>query len=475
MFKFAMASVLIGALLLPAGAGAQTLKAPQTTMNPQAWYGSATITCHRTASNAQICDRLLGPLTTISVSLNMLQDNPTPGIVFDAIYRATAPPPTLGAGIRPYGRVCAFGVLADHVRFIKGPFGTTTTCHATVRGRMVLRSGVATRLSKTPDFWITQETARVRGAQVHQIVDPLGAKAYPADTRFPVRWGSGGTIRDANRTLGVLGIPGFPLRAVPLPAGISASMTVLNIPLTGGLDTPVLTGSRAPHGGQTVPCRTVILEGGLTCYPPRSQRLAESQLAVRPVNPVGMVRAATHLRLTQVRIFFGFHGNRGVNLLYGFGPVCWSSEFSCATRYLVVGEAPGPSPVRGPGMFRDWYATGPGTPVRCGPWKFLAPVPGRNLVVTVYGSFSRTVIHGIGMRVLQAARYSLSMDAPSPPSPPPRGGEGRYLVCDANTYRSRQRCSSRQYSRSMLPWTRSSVPLAAPIKCSPSPPRGGGG
>jgi len=404
MFKLAMASTLIGALVLPAGAGAHTLKAPSMTMNPQAWYVSAAITCHRNAANTRICDRLLGSVTTVSVSLNMLQDNPTPGIMFTATYTTTAPTPAPGAAIRPYGRICALGLLADHLRFINGPFDTTTTCHATVRGRMVLRSGVASRLSKTPDFWITQESARVRGADAHQIGDPLGAKAYPADTRFPVRWGSGGTIRDANRTLGVLGIPGFPQRGGPLPAGIRASMTVLNTPLTGGAGRSVSAGGRALHAGQTVPCHTIILEGGLTCYPPRSQARAESLLAVRPVNPVGMVQAATHLRLTQVRGVFGFQGNRGVNLLYGFGPVCWSSEFSCATRYLVVGEAPGPSPVSGPRMVRDRYTTGPGTPVRYGPWKFLAPVPGRNLVVTVYDSFSRAVIHGIGMRVLQAAR-----------------------------------------------------------------------
>lgn len=399
MFKLAMASTLIGALVLPAGAGAHTLKAPSTTMNPQAWDVLATITCHRTASNTRICNRLLGPLTTVSVSLNMLQDNPTPGIAFDAIYRATAPAPAPGAGLRPYGRTCAFGLLADHLRFIKGPFDTTTTCHATVRGRMVLRSGVATRLSKTPDFWITQETAAVRGAQVHQIVDPLGGKGYPVDTRFPVRWGSGGTIRDTKRTLGVLGLS---VQRVPLPAGISASMTVLNMPLTGGPGTSVSAGGRAPHAGQTVPCHTVILEGGLTCYPPRSQALAESQLAVRPVNPVGMAEAATHLRLAQVRVFFGFHGKHGVNLLYVFGQVCWSSEFSCPTRYLVVGEAPGLSPISG--MLRDWYSTGPGTPIRYGPWKFLAPVPGRHLVVAIYGSFSRAVIHAIGLRMLRAAR-----------------------------------------------------------------------
>ena len=400
MFKLAMASTLIGALALPAGAGAHTLKAPSMTMNPQAWYVSATITCHRNAANTRICDRLLGSVTTVSVSLNMLQDNPTPGIMFTATYTTTAPTPAPGAGIRPYGRMCTFGLLADHLRFINGPFDTTTTCHATVRGRMVLRSGVASRLSKTPDFWITQESARVRGADAHQIGDPLGAKAYPADTRFPVRWGFGGTIRDTKRTLGVLG---FPLRGGPLPAGIGASMTVLNTPLTGGAGRSVSATGRAPQAGQTVPCHTIILAAGLTCYPPRSQVLAESQLAVRPVNPVGMAEAATHLRLTQVRVFFGLDGKRGVNLLYGFGPVCWSSEFSCATHYLVVGEAPGPSPVRGPGMFRDWYATGP-APIRYGPWKFLAPVPGRNLVVTVYGSFSRAVIHGIGMRVLLAGR-----------------------------------------------------------------------
>jgi len=404
MFKFAMASMLIGVLVLPAGAGAHTLKAPSTTMNPQAWDVLATITCHRTTSNTRICDRLLGPLTTVSVSLNMLQDNLTPGIAFDAIYRATAPAPAPGAGIRPYGRVCAFGVLADHLRFIKGPFDTTTTCHAIVRGRMVLRSGVASRRSKTPDFWITQETARVRGAVVYQIEDPLGTKAYPADTRFPVRWGSGGTVRGANRTLGVLGIPGFPQRGCLLPAGISASMTVLNMPLTGGPGRSVSAGGWASHGGQTVPCHTVILEGGLTCYPPRSQALAESQLAVRPVNPVGMVQAATHLKLAQLRVVFGFRGNRGVILLYAFGQVCWRSEFSCATRYLLVGEAPGPSPASAPRMVRDRYTSGPGTPVHYGPWKFLAPVPGRNLVLTVYGSFSRAVIHGIGLRLLQAAR-----------------------------------------------------------------------
>ncbi len=400
MFKLAMASTLIGALVLPAGAGAHTLKAPSMTMNPQAWYVSATITCHRNAANTRICDRLLGSVTTVSVSLNMLQDNPTPGIMFTATYTTTAPTPAPGAAIRPYGRMCAFGLLADHLRFLNGPFDTSTTCHATVRGRMVLRSGVASRLSKTPDFWITQESARVRGADAHQIGDPLGAKAYPADTRFPVRWGFGGTIRDTKRTLGVLG---FPLGGGPLPAGIGASMTVLNTPLTGGAGRSVSATGRAPQAGQTVPCHTIIHAAGLTCYPPRSQVLAESQLAVRPVNPVGMAEAATHLRLTQVRVFFGLDGKRGVGLLYGFGPVCWSSEFSCATHYLVVGEAPGPSPVRGPGMFRDWYATGPAQ-IRYGPWKFLAPVPGRNLVVTVYGSFSRAVIHGIGMRVLLAGR-----------------------------------------------------------------------
>ncbi len=401
MLKLAIAPVLIGALLLPAGVGAQAIPGtPSSTVHPQAWDVLASVTCHRTAANARLCDRLLGPLNAVSVDMSMLQDNPTPGIMFTATYRAIGPAPAPGAGLRPYGRVCAFGLLAGHLHFIKGPFDTTTTCYATVHGRMVLRSGVATRRSKTPDFWITGETATVHGAQVHQIVDPLGAKAYPEDTRFPVRWGSGGAKRDTKRTLAILG---FPVQVVPLPAGISASMTVLNMPLTGGPGTSGSTGFRAPSAGQTVPCHTVILEGGLTCYPPGSQTLAESQLAVRPVNPVGMVEAATHLRLAQVRVFYGFHGKRGVNLLYGFGQVCWSSEFSCPTRYLVVGEAPGPSPVSGPRLVRDGSRSGLGAPIRYGPWKFLAPVPGRNLVVTVYGPFSRAVIYGIGLRLVQAA------------------------------------------------------------------------
>jgi len=404
MIKLAIGSVLIAALLFPAGTGAQAMTGgSRPTMNPREWRVAASVTCQRSPANARLCDRLLGPLTTVSVDMNIQQDNLTPGIMFTATYTATAPALPPGAGRRPYGRVCAFGLLAGRLRFIKGPFDGTTTCHATVRGRMVLRPGVASRLSMTPDFWITQETATVRGAAVEQIVDPLGAKAYPADTRLPIRWRDGVTLRGTNQTLGLLGLPGFPMRAVPLPAGVSASTTWVNMPLVGGTRTSAPAGGRLPNAGQTVPCHTVILEGGLTCYPPRSQALAESQLAVRPVNPVGMVEAATHLRLTQVRVVFGFQGNRGVNLLYGFGPVCWSSEFSCATRYLVVGEAPGPSSVRGPGMFRDWYASG-SAPIRYGPWKFLAPVPGRNLVVTVYGSFSRAVIHGIGLRVLQAGR-----------------------------------------------------------------------
>jgi len=266
MIKLAVASMVIGALLLPAGAVAQAMKGgAQPSMNPREWRVVASITCRRSPTNARICDRLLGPLTTVSVDMNIQRDNPTPGIMFTATYTATAQALPPGAGLRRYGRVCAFGLLTGRLRFIKGPFDGTTTC-----------------------------------------------------------------------------------------------------------------------------------------YPPGSQALAESRLAVRPVNPVGVVEAATHLRLTQVRVFFGFHGKHGVNLLYGFGQVCWSSEFSCPTRYLVVGEAPGLSPISG--MVRDWYSTGPGTPIRYGPWKFLAPVPGRHLVMAVYGSFSRAVIHAIGLRMLRAAR-----------------------------------------------------------------------
>jgi len=406
MFKVAVAPVLICALLLPSGAGAHSVNGgPKSTRNQRGWGVSASVTCHRNSANARMCDRLLGPLETVAVNMNIQQDNPTPGIVFTATYTATAPALPPGAGLRPYGRVCAFGLPANRLRFIRGPFDTTTTCHVTAHGRMILRAGVASRLSKTPDFWIIEETATVPGATVHQIGDPLGANAYPADTRIPVRWRDGFTVRDANQTLGILGIPGFPMQAVPLPGGVSASMTVMNVPLVGGSGVTEPAVGRGPTAAQTVPCHTVILEGGLVCYPPRSQAVAEAQLAVRSVNPVGIIEAATHLRLAQLRVFFGFqvHGNRGVNLLYGFGQVCWSSEFTCATRYLVVGEAPGPSPVSGPRMVRDGTTTRLGAPIRYGPWKFLAPVPGRNLVLTVYGPFSRAVVHGLGTRILQAA------------------------------------------------------------------------
>ena len=153
--------------------------------------------------------------------------------------------------------------------------------------------------------------------------------------------------------------------------------------------------------GTTVPCNTVILEGGLICYPPRSQALAESQLVVPPINPVGIVRSATRLSLTQLRLFIGFHGNQGVNLLYGFGRVCWSNEFSCPTRYLVVGEAEGPGSPLAPRMVRDRAVSNGVT--HYGPWKFIASVPGRNLVVSVYGSFPESTIRRIGMRILNAA------------------------------------------------------------------------
>lgn len=158
----------------------------------------------------------------------------------------------------------------------------------------------------------------------------------------------------------------------------------------------------APSSADTVPCHTVILEGGLTCYPPRAQARAEAQLAVRPIDPAGIVEAATHLQLTQLRVFYGFRRHGAVNLLYGFGQVCWSSEFTCATRYLVVGEAPGPSPVPGPRLVRDREASS-GSGIRYGPWKYLAPVPGRNLVITVYGPFPKVTIQRIGSRIVGGA------------------------------------------------------------------------
>ncbi len=131
----------------------------------------ATITCHR-ASAIHLCDRLTGPLATIDMKMWIQQDNTTPGIAFTASYTAVSPPPSLGVGIRPFGRVCAFGLLAGQLHFIKGPFDTTSTCHSTVQGRMILRPGMATRLAPTPNFWVTSETAMVAGRQKSKPTAP---------------------------------------------------------------------------------------------------------------------------------------------------------------------------------------------------------------------------------------------------------------------------------------------------------------
>lgn len=233
MLKRAMLLSFLGALMIPLPATVQHARAGQSSgSGPQEWSVSATIACRRT-SPFHLCDLLTGPLVSVAMDMVIDEDNPTPGITFTATYTAIGPPYAPGAGIRPYSRVCAFGLRADHLRLIRGPFDGSTTCRATVRGRMVLQPGAATRLSKTPDFWITSETATVPGALDQHIVDPLGPKAYPADTRIPVRWRAGVTSRNANRTLGVLGAPGFPRRAGPLPRGVSASMTVMNLPLAG--------------------------------------------------------------------------------------------------------------------------------------------------------------------------------------------------------------------------------------------------
>lgn len=178
-------------------------------------------------------------------------------------------------------------------------------------------------------------------------------------------------------------------------AGLAVAALCL---LAAGTPTPTHAGGPAPAAGTTVPCNTPVLEGGLTCYAPRGQYIAEARLAVRPVDPVAVVRSATRLSLTQLRLFTGFQGDRGVNLLYGFGQVCWKTEFFCNTRYLVVGEAPGPSPFRAPRLVRD--KTIRNGVVTYGPWKFIGPVSGRNLVVSVYGSFPRTTIRAIGERII---------------------------------------------------------------------------
>jgi len=240
MWKLTTAFMLIAGLMLPTTAGARTEQGGYPfSVSGHQWRVSATLRCQRSSANARVCDELLGPLSRITVDMNIQQNNPTPGITFTATYTATTPPLFPGAGLRPYGSVCAFGLVSSQRRFVRGPFVAFPTCRATVRGRMILRPGVATRMSKTPDFWITSETATVPGALAPLIVDPLGARSYPFDTRIPVVWKAVDSVRGTNRVLGILGIPGFPGQTVLLPAALSAFMTIktivfMKVPTAGG-------------------------------------------------------------------------------------------------------------------------------------------------------------------------------------------------------------------------------------------------
>lgn len=233
MWRLTTAFMLTAGLMLPATAGARTEQGGHpVSVSGHQWRVSATLACQRNSANARVCDELLGPLLRITVDMNIRQNNPTPGIAFTATYTATTSPLFPGAGLRPYGSVCAFGLVSSQRRFVRGPFVAFPTCRATVRGRMILRPGVATRMSKTPDFWITSETATVPGALAPLIVDPLGARSYPFDTRIPVVWKALDSVRGTKRVLGILGIPGFSGQTVLLPAALSASMTIKTLVFT---------------------------------------------------------------------------------------------------------------------------------------------------------------------------------------------------------------------------------------------------
>jgi hypothetical protein len=121
-----------------------------------------------------------------------------------------------------------------------------------------------------------------------------------------------------------------------------------------------------------------------------------------------MVRSATGLHLSQLRLVTGQgqNANRGVNLQYGFGAVCWNREFNCHNRYLVVGEALGPGTKLASHVTRDRISSGSNGHVSYGPWKFTGSVSGRNLVITVYGSFSKATIRHLGLRLTGAHALS---------------------------------------------------------------------
>ncbi|HZU13877.1 MAG TPA: hypothetical protein VFB58_13630 [Chloroflexota bacterium] len=180
------------------------------------------------------------------------------------------------------------------------------------------------------------------------------------------------------------------------------------------LTTPVYAGGSSPGGG-TIPCHITAPEGTVACYSPSSLAEAQSRMTIPPVNPVRVVGRSTGLHLTQLLLYYGLglESKHGVNLLYGFGSLCWG-KFICHTRYLVVGEALGPgSPIKSR-VQRTKMGT-PGGGVVYGPWQFRGSVTGRNLVITVYGSFPRAVIQQIGLQLTRRSpsRAALASAAPS--------------------------------------------------------------
>jgi hypothetical protein len=121
---------------------------------------------------------------------------------------------------------------------------------------------------------------------------------------------------------------------------------------------------------------------------------------------VRVVGSITGLNLAQLRLFFGegLDANRGVNLLYGFGSVCWRNEFTCHRRYVVVGEELGPGSFILAHVTRDMARTGTSGSITYGPWRFTGSVPRSNLLVTVYGSIGKAMVRRIGMRLTQSLR-----------------------------------------------------------------------
>lgn len=197
------------------------------------WVVRATVRCQQRRANSSLCGQILGSLIRVDMNMTIRQDYRQPGITFTASYLATGAPLQPGAGLRPYGRLCSFGLLADRVRFVRGPFDGGTVCRASVHGSMILRNGADTHQTGQPDFWVTREVASVRGALAKQIVDPIGAHAYPVDSRLPYLPKHLYSLYNTAQALKVLGVNGFQRGAVVVPAGVSIKLSLFQMPLGG--------------------------------------------------------------------------------------------------------------------------------------------------------------------------------------------------------------------------------------------------